>query len=147
VRAWRNGAVWAWDLQIKEAGLEDAGLYECQVNTRPKLSHLMTLHVHGGGAVIPGPTEVYVEVGSRLLLTCWVEAPPRPPGPITWLHDQQQVQATGDRGGVSLHVAQEGARASARLSLTSVTPQDAGQLHCSPESLEAAHVTVFVLKG
>lgn len=51
------------------------------------------------------------------------------------------------RGGVSLHVAQEGARASARLSLTSVTPQDAGNYTCNPESLEPAHVTVFVLQG
>ncbi|KAK3857682.1 hypothetical protein Pcinc_036077 [Petrolisthes cinctipes] len=146
VRAWRTGAVWAWDLEIHEAGLADAGVYECQVNTRPKISHPVTLHVHEGGAVIPGPSEVYVEAGSRLLLTCWVEAPPRPPGPITWLHDLHPVHATGDRGGVSLHVAQEGARASARLSLTSVMPQDAGNYTCNPESLEPAHVTVFVLQ-
>ncbi|KAK4308336.1 hypothetical protein Pmani_019928 [Petrolisthes manimaculis] len=146
VRAWRTGAVWAWDLEIHEAGLADAGVYECQVNTRPKISHPVTLHVHEGGAVIPGPSEVYVEAGSRLLLTCWVEAPPRPPGPITWLHDLHPVHATGDRGGVSLHVAQEGARASARLSLTSVTPQDAGNYTCNPESLEPAHVCLRVTR-
>ncbi|XP_050686688.1 hemicentin-1-like [Eriocheir sinensis] len=146
VRAWRTGAVWAWDLEIHEATLGDAGVYECQVNTRPKISHLVTLHVHMGGAVIPGPSEVYVETGSRLLLTCWVQAPPRPPGPITWLHDQEPIHANGGRGGVSLHVAQEGAKASARLSLTSVTAQDAGNYTCQPESLEPAQVTVFVLQ-
>ncbi|XP_063842570.1 hemicentin-1-like [Scylla paramamosain] len=88
VRAWRTGAVWAWDLEIHEATLGDAGVYECQVNTRPKISHLVTLHVHMGGAVIPGPPEVYVEAGSRLLLTCWVQAPPALPAPspgcTTW---------------------------------------------------------------
>nr|XP_045612442.1 uncharacterized protein LOC123767004 [Procambarus clarkii] len=95
VRAWRTGAVWAWDLEIHEAALEDAGVYECQVNTRPKISHPVTLHVHLGGAVIPGPGEVYVEAGSRLLLTCWVQAPPRPPGPIAWLHNLAPVHAHG----------------------------------------------------
>ncbi|KAK8742746.1 hypothetical protein OTU49_001654, partial [Cherax quadricarinatus] len=140
-----TGAVWAWDLVIEETTVEDAGVYECQVNTRPKISHPVTLNVHLGGAVIPGPAEVYVEAGSRLLLTCWVQAPPKPPGPITWLHNYAPVHAEGPRGGVSIHVAQEGARASARLLLTSVTPLDAGNYSCQPEGLDAAHVSVFVL--
>ncbi|ROT66629.1 zwei Ig domain protein zig-8-like [Penaeus vannamei] len=146
VRAWRTGGVWAWDLQIEEATLNDAGIYECQVNTRPKVSHPVYLDVQLGGAVIAGPPEVYVEAGSRLLLTCWVQAPPRPPGPITWLHNTTPIHAEGSRGGVSLHVAQEGAKASARLSLTSVTPTDAGNYTCQPEGLDPAHVSVFVLQ-
>ncbi|XP_063883667.1 uncharacterized protein LOC135112786 isoform X1 [Scylla paramamosain] len=64
VRAWRAGAVWAWDLLIEETQLADAGVYECQVNTRPKISHPVTLEVYQGGAVIAGPSEVYVEAGS-----------------------------------------------------------------------------------
>ncbi|XP_071548725.1 protogenin A-like isoform X2 [Panulirus ornatus] len=146
IRTWREGAVWAWDLVIETTTLEDAGVYQCQVNTRPKLTHLVALDVHLGRAVIPGPAEVYVESGSRLLLTCWVDAPPRPPGPITWLHNHDPIHADGSRGGVSLQEAQEGARATSRLTLTSVTPGDAGNYTCQPEDLSPAHVSVFVLK-
>ncbi|XP_042213274.1 hemicentin-1-like [Homarus americanus] len=105
VRAWRTGAVWAWDLQIGHTTVGDAGVYECQVNTRPKLSHPVTLDVQLGGAVIPGPNEVYVEAGSRLLLTCWVHAPPRSPGSLTWLHNYTPVHTEGSRSGVSLRVS------------------------------------------
>ncbi|XP_068232373.1 zwei Ig domain protein zig-8-like [Palaemon carinicauda] len=146
IRAWRTGVVWAWDLEIEEATLEDSGVYECQVNTRPKVSHPVHLDVQLGGAVIAGPPEVYVETGSRLLLTCWVIAPPKPPGPITWLHDLVPIKTDDLRGGVSLHIAQEGAKASARLSLTSVSPTDAGNYTCQPEGLDTAQVSVFVLK-
>ncbi|KAK7073296.1 hypothetical protein SK128_022737 [Halocaridina rubra] len=146
VVARRTGVVWAWDLQIKEANVDDSGVYECQVNTRPKMSHLVTLNVQQGGAVIAGPSEVYVEAGSRLLLTCWVTAPPRPPGPLTWYHGQHPMHAHKDRSGVSLHVAQEGANASARLSLTSVSASDAGNYTCSAEGLAPATVSVFVLQ-
>ncbi|XP_064106443.1 hemicentin-2-like [Macrobrachium nipponense] len=146
IRAWRTGVVWAWDLEIEEATIDDSGIYECQVNTRPKVSHPVQLDVQLGGAVIAGPPEVYVETGSRLLLTCWVIAPPKPPGPITWLHDLVPVKTDGLRGGVSLHIAQEGPKASARLSLTSVSPADAGNYTCQPEGLDTAQVSVFVLK-
>ncbi|KAK4296037.1 hypothetical protein Pmani_031441 [Petrolisthes manimaculis] len=64
VVAWRSGVVWAWDLVIDGVGVEDAGIYECQVNTRPKLSHPVALHVYGGAAEIKGPSEVYLEAGS-----------------------------------------------------------------------------------
>ncbi|XP_071548726.1 uncharacterized protein [Panulirus ornatus] len=49
IRTWREGAVWAWDLVIETTTLEDAGVYQCQVNTRPKLTHLVALDVHWAG--------------------------------------------------------------------------------------------------
>ncbi|XP_068233861.1 zwei Ig domain protein zig-8-like [Palaemon carinicauda] len=146
VVAWRTGVVWAWDLQIAEASVNDSGVYECQVNTRPKISHPVILNVQQGGAVIAGPSEIYVEIGSRLLLTCWVTAPPKPPGPLTWYHGKQPIHAHTARSGVSLHVAQEGPTASARLSLTSVAATDAGNYSCNPEGLTTTSVTVYVLQ-
>ena len=51
------------------------------------------------------------------------------------------------RGGLSLHVATEGAKASTRLSLLEVKPQDAGNYTCQPDGLESAKASVFVLQG
>jgi hypothetical protein len=36
-----------WTLQIKYVQARDAGKYECQVSTEPKLSHVITLNVVG----------------------------------------------------------------------------------------------------
>lgn len=36
-----------WTLQIKYVQPRDAGIYECQINTSPKMSHLVQLNVVG----------------------------------------------------------------------------------------------------
>lgn len=36
-----------WTLQIKYVQPRDAGVYECQINTSPKMSHLVQLNVVG----------------------------------------------------------------------------------------------------
>ncbi|XP_076028318.1 zwei Ig domain protein zig-8-like [Oratosquilla oratoria] len=141
-----GGGVQGWNLHIEVATPEDAGIYECQINTRPKLSHPVYLEVEPGSAKIAGPPEVYVELGSRLLLTCWIVAPPRPPGPLTWRHNDTDLDSQTDRGGLSLHVAVEGAEASSRLSLQSVTPTDAGNYTCQPVGLDGDTVTVYVMQ-
>ena len=45
--AWRAAGVWAWDLHVANVTLQDAGVYECQINTRPKHSHPVELNVTG----------------------------------------------------------------------------------------------------
>ncbi|CAL4137375.1 unnamed protein product, partial [Meganyctiphanes norvegica] len=74
VLAWRTNGLWAWDLQINGTLREDTGLYECQVNTRPKISHPVFLSVHSDRATIAGPSEKYVNAGSRLHLSCSLAA-------------------------------------------------------------------------
>jgi Immunoglobulin V-set domain len=36
-----------WQLRIQEALIKDSGLYECQVNTEPKINWPVHLHVEG----------------------------------------------------------------------------------------------------
>ena len=44
-----------WTLQIKYVQTRDAGLYECQISTEPKICHIISLNVIGefskGGSI------------------------------------------------------------------------------------------------
>lgn len=42
-----------WTLQVKYVQARDAGQYECQVSTEPKMSHFITLNVVGEYYFLP----------------------------------------------------------------------------------------------
>ncbi|RZF33025.1 hypothetical protein LSTR_LSTR007586 [Laodelphax striatellus] len=95
----------SWDLRLRGARPADQGLYECQVNTEPKMKQAVMLTVNemelgdspyhpfrdeqifnktGNMARILGPREQLVHEGSTVTLTCEVrtsEASPDPPPP------------------------------------------------------------------
>lgn len=99
-----------WTLQIKYPQVRDSGLYECQINTEPKLSLLYTLHIIGtqhtreinllrinsiyGGdnylfitelkAQILGPADLYVKSDSDVHLVCKLPRGPHDLGSIFW---------------------------------------------------------------
>jgi hypothetical protein len=52
-----------WTLQIKYVQARDAGQYECQVSTEPKMSHFITLNVVGKSSLCK-----FIGLNIRLLL-------------------------------------------------------------------------------
>uniref|UniRef100_A0A1B6LFF8 Ig-like domain-containing protein n=1 Tax=Graphocephala atropunctata TaxID=36148 RepID=A0A1B6LFF8_9HEMI len=84
----------AWTLQLRSARVQDQGLYECQVNTEPKMKQSVLLTVSDsvsddamelsmgddasavGTARIQGPREQYVKAGSTWTLTCEISGVP-----------------------------------------------------------------------
>ncbi|CAB4063077.1 unnamed protein product [Lepeophtheirus salmonis] len=64
-----------WTLQLKFTQLKDAGEYQCQINTEPKISHSVFLYVKEAEARIDSPTnkEVHVQHQSRVQLRCVVD--------------------------------------------------------------------------
>ncbi|OQR78458.1 hypothetical protein BIW11_06394 [Tropilaelaps mercedesae] len=66
----------SWNLQIRDVRLEDAGVYECQVSTTPKISRLVALRVVESRAVVRGGPSLYVNGGSVLRLVCLVDGAP-----------------------------------------------------------------------
>ncbi|KAK7084334.1 hypothetical protein SK128_005625 [Halocaridina rubra] len=138
--------VWTWDLEIHDVSANDAGLYECQVNTRPKISHQLLLNVHQGSTVISGPPEIYLETGSMLILTCAITAPPLPSGPVAWMHGDRVLDVKIHRGEVTLYETQDGPQLTSVLEISNVSSSDTGNYTCRPQGLPVAMVSVYVLQ-
>ncbi|TMW54777.1 hypothetical protein DOY81_000010 [Sarcophaga bullata] len=79
-----------WTLYIKYAQPRDSGIYECQVNTEPKMSMAFRLNAivtpPDAKATISGPADLYVKIGSAITLTCHIKQPSSAHdiGPIHW---------------------------------------------------------------
>ncbi|CAG0912313.1 unnamed protein product [Notodromas monacha] len=87
-----------WKLEIKSLRSEDAGLYECQVNTEPKLGLLYRLIVTDLQVNILGQKpDIYVKEGSMLNLTCAIVSggvnEPLAVAGIQWLKDGQEIES------------------------------------------------------
>ncbi|XP_071535605.1 zwei Ig domain protein zig-8-like [Panulirus ornatus] len=161
-----------WTLVVRYAQLRDAGVYECQVNTEPKLSRHVTLKVHDPGASstvtktkvfvanntastkdgdlrveIQGPRELYIEEGSSLSLVCVVTSSQGPSTLVYWYHDTSLIDYNSPRGGVNLKIDRGRGETTTRLVVSSVGPGDSGMYSCVPQGSHPATVLVHVQKG
>ncbi|XP_021706948.1 hemicentin-2 [Aedes aegypti] len=133
-----------WDLKISYAQPRDSGIYECQVNTEPKINLAVFLHVTAARAMIIGSQEAHIRKGSTISLSCVVNfhAPS-----ITWYHGTTIVNFDSARGGISLETEKTDAGTSSRLLLTKATVSDSGNYTCIPAGAIPASVQVYVLNG
>uniref|UniRef100_A0A1Q3FM83 Putative defective proboscis extension response n=1 Tax=Culex tarsalis TaxID=7177 RepID=A0A1Q3FM83_CULTA len=133
-----------WDLRISYAQPRDSGIYECQVNTEPKINLAVFLHVTAARAKILGSQEAHVRKGSTISLSCVVNfhAPS-----ITWYHGTSVVNFDSARGGISLETEKTEAGTSSRLLLTKATVSDSGNYTCVPAGAIPASVQVYVING
>ncbi|XP_021711425.1 zwei Ig domain protein zig-8 [Aedes aegypti] len=158
-----------WDLKIEYAQLKDSGIYECQVNTEPKINLAVYLDVtedrdfvqaSGGNhfmgpmgldflstaarAKIIGSQEVHVKKGSTISLSCVVNVLA---SSISWYHGSSVVDFDSARGGISLETEKTETGTSSRLMLTRATLRDSGNYTCVPSGAISASVQVHVLNG
>uniref|UniRef100_A0A0P5NKZ7 Defective proboscis extension response n=2 Tax=Daphnia magna TaxID=35525 RepID=A0A0P5NKZ7_9CRUS len=151
--------VWSeWTLRIRSTEAKDAGLYECQVSTEPKISKIYRLHVVVSKASILGSAELFVKKGSDINLTCVTlteeHQPPSQNAPMgvnktphyfTWHHNGQVLNYSA-RGGMS--VTTDTIDGQSRLLLARAAPRDSGNYTCVPgPGATPASVTVHVLNG
>ncbi|XP_035776246.1 immunoglobulin superfamily member 10-like [Anopheles albimanus] len=145
-----------WTLQIKFAQQRDSGIYECQVNTEPKMSMAFRLNVVEAKAVILGPTDLYVKMGSIVTLTCIISQGPHDLGTIYWYRGSSLVQP------VPLHPSDDALLAyphrisvelkwtealTSRLKILGAKLSDSGNYTCLPTSAEGTSVMVHVING
>ncbi|KAL7037356.1 hypothetical protein ACKWTF_009178 [Chironomus riparius] len=87
-----------WTLQIKYVQARDAGQYECQVSTEPKVSARVHLHVVVPRTELIGDPDRYVKAGSIVTFRCVVRGALEPPTYIIWYHGSQQIYVENLRG-------------------------------------------------
>lgn len=137
--------IWSeWTLRIRSAQVKDAGLYECQVSTEPKISQIFRLHVVVSKAAILGSAELFVKKGSDINLTCVISEAPESPLQFVWYH-AGQVLNYSSRGGMS--VTTDKIASQSRLLLARADTTDSGNYTCAASGAHPASVLVHVLNG
>ncbi|XP_054719799.1 fibroblast growth factor receptor-like 1 isoform X2 [Uloborus diversus] len=135
-----------WTLKVKFAQLKDAGLYECQVSSDPKISLFVNLSVVVAKADILGPHPLFVKTGSSINLTCIITQSPEPPVFVFWYHDDRMINYDSSRGEITIQKS-TGDSAISRLYIKDATADDSGNYTCCPSNTEATSISVYVLNG
>lgn len=136
-----------WTLQVKYVQARDAGEYECQVSTEPKMSHFITLNVVVPKIEIMGESDIYVKTGSPVTLKCIITQSLEEPAYIFWYHDGDRVLGYDP---AILEIRMERVRADTTIGTLQIhhaMPEDSGNYTCSPSNLDSASVLLHVLNG
>lgn len=98
-------------------------------------------------ATIMGDSNVFMDVGSVLNLTCVVKHASSKPAFIIWRHGKETIDYSSPRGGISVETNTSGDTPTSYLLIDSVAPSDSGKYSCHPANAEDASVTVHILDG
>ncbi|XP_069182601.1 lachesin [Procambarus clarkii] len=146
--AWHEAVTNTWTLQVKFVEEMDAGRYECQVSTEPKMSHFVQLTVVTPRVSIPGGSELHVRSGSTVTIKCVVSHALHPPNYVFWYHEDARVPESSWTGVEQTPLTRVTEEASvAALTIASVTHAHAGNYTCAPAALKSVSVTLHVLNG
>lgn len=135
-----------WSLQIRYPQLNDAGLYECQVGSDPKISFFVNLTVVEAKASILGPHPLYIKTGSSINLTCVITQSPVPPVFVFWFHNERMINYDSSRGETSLQKAGNDTVVS-KLYIKDAQPDYSGNYTCGPSNADSISISVYILNG
>nr|XP_045616887.1 zwei Ig domain protein zig-8-like [Procambarus clarkii] len=138
-----------WTLVIKYVQERDAGTYECQISTEPKMSMLVHLNVIVPQVEVSGAADKYVRSGSTARLECKVSSAVQLPDYIFWYHYGERLLEY-DNPRVKFRVSRRGGQGSemsvtSTLVISNARPSDAGNYTCLPSNLHPATTLLHVL--
>uniref|UniRef100_A0A1S4GNM4 Ig-like domain-containing protein n=1 Tax=Anopheles gambiae TaxID=7165 RepID=A0A1S4GNM4_ANOGA len=143
-----------WTLQIKYPQVRDTGVYECQINTEPKMSLSYTLNVIELRARILGPTDIFVKSDSEITMTCVIQQGPHELGTIFWYKGSTLIEPLAQENEL---LPSEKRRIivetdwtdvlTSRLKIKRVVQSDTGNYTCVPTMAKSASVCAHVISG
>ncbi|XP_039949841.1 zwei Ig domain protein zig-8 isoform X1 [Bactrocera tryoni] len=141
-----------WTLQIKYVQARDAGAYECQVSTEPKVSARVHLQVVVPRTEIVGGPERLVKAGSTVVLRCIVRGALEPPTFIMWYHSTEQITSDSTRYRTQVdrnipEIEGDAHSTTGSLIIESAKKRDNGNYTCSPSNSPSVTVMLNVING
>ncbi|XP_064120968.1 uncharacterized protein LOC135225602 [Macrobrachium nipponense] len=134
-----------WSLIIKYVQERDAGLYECQVSTEPKMSQLFNLRVVVPKVEIIPPGDRYMKAGSRVQIDCHIKNVVMLPDYIFWYHGDVRLMENKETN-ILVTVKRTGPEAiTSTLTILEVPAEATGNYTCMPSNLHASSVNLHVL--
>ncbi|XP_049545765.1 zwei Ig domain protein zig-8-like [Anopheles darlingi] len=143
-----------WTLQIKYPQVRDSGVYECQINTEPKMSLSYVLNVIELRARVLGPSDIFIKSGSEITLVCVIQQGPHELGTVFWYKGNTLVEPstqendilTGENRRISIETDWTDVLTS-RLRIKRAIQSDTGNYTCVPTMAKSASVYAHVISG
>ncbi|XP_024886843.1 fasciclin-2-like [Temnothorax curvispinosus] len=135
----RNGP--SWNLLIKNVKQEDAGLYECQIQTAPMQQRFVRLNITEAYTVIPGGPDLHVKQGSSLRLECQLMAAAESPSYVFWYREARMINYDNEPG-VRFELRQNGSV----LVVEKVKLSHGANYTCLPSNARPAHIMIHVIE-
>ncbi|KAG0432008.1 hypothetical protein HPB47_021245 [Ixodes persulcatus] len=135
-----------WTLEVRYTQKGDAGVYECQISTEPKMSLNISLAVVVVKARIPEGSNLYIQSGSTINLTCVVTDSRAPPVYVFWYHDDRMIHYHSARAaGIRVATERGPSTTVSRLQVPDAATGDSGNYSCIPSYADPAYITVHVI--
>ncbi|XP_026850168.1 Holliday junction resolvase MOC1, chloroplastic [Drosophila persimilis] len=145
---------YTWSLQIKYVVPDDAGGYECQMATEPKLSAKVHLEIVTPKTELIGDQSRFVKAGSKVALHCIVRGTLDPPKYIIWFRGQKKVSESDERTGWYTQLDRnifgtvgDNQNTIGSLIIPVVRKEDSGNYTCQPSNSVSVSVDLHVLSG
>ncbi|XP_063866272.1 LOW QUALITY PROTEIN: uncharacterized protein LOC135103650 [Scylla paramamosain] len=134
-----------WNLVIRYVQERDAGEYECQVSTEPKMSQFFSLRVVIPKVKILPMGDRYVKAGSTVRIDCQITDVVQLPDYIFWYHQEKRVMARHDPN-LTVKVKRTDVEAiTSTLTIHKVRQEQSGNYTCMPSNLHSASVVLHVI--
>ncbi|GAB6032420.1 hypothetical protein CHUAL_011058 [Chamberlinius hualienensis] len=135
-----------WTLQIRYTQQRDAGIYECQVSTEPKLNLLISLNVVVPKSSIEDAPDMHVKSGSTIILNCVITDSPEPPVYVFWYHEEKMLNYDTNRRTIRVERVSPDTTIN-KLIISNALMSDSGNYTCTPSNADPTHIIVHVLNG